>query len=1151
MRIDRLTLERYGSISDRTLMFRPDAGLHVIVGANESGKTTMLNAIADLLFGFGHQTPYDFLHDVKTLRIGAELGLVNGRKLSFRRRKGTKNTLIDASDRPLADDLLFPVTGNMSRDTFCSEFGLTAKALRDGGHELLRAGGQLADTLAASSAGLTALSQLRERLNTEADNLFTPRKSSGKAFYVAAERHDQADRDLRAAVVTADSLQTAEAAVDAAKLEVTSLTKEHGSAGSELARLQRCVRTRTTVAKLQSLNQDLQSYVDLPKLTIQTVADWRSALDDYQNALENFRKLNESDAHDTAAVDALSVNEAILSNGDSIDALRERIGAVRKAIEDLPKRREAQRGAQVELDEWARRLGLATRDVMLARRPADTALARVRELAETRKRAEERLGEEEKRHRAAIQERDQLAAEGGNAVLPTDPAVFRQRLDAVSSIPVDAERLRRETTECELEHRALEVVALSLKPSVDNYEKLARFSFPGEGEISTHVQSADELSKLQLKLNSDRDATERKIGETTSEIERLTQEGIRVTKADLHSARSNRNSGFEKLRSSLDGDATVRFGHFGEVLSLSQAVDSVTDQLLNDTDRAALRQAAEDRLVEARKQLHELSQAQETLASRVTQLDAAWHALWQPTGIMPRTPVDMIQWQRNVATIVERQNKLGTKRTLTNAIVAKLGEARGALVKLMEDYGRKPDAALAPDILYLEANTWLGSLQEAWTEARELEIMRKAANNKVQEAEGNLNVARALVAECINAWPAAVQAIELGSGASVVEVEAALLAWQKVGEPKQSLDRESRSVEGIESDITSFNGDVRAVCERVWPSFVMDNAQNAETSLALSLTEARRAADIRTGLRKAMRERETDRAGLMARRNELATVFAEACKLLNLADTGLLQNAVAQLEKRQDLETEQVNLRGSLTEIADGFDETALRAEQINVDVDLLPGEIERLKLRQKELLEGITGASTKVAQAQGERDTLVKGRDAVGAARERAEASAELLTIARCWITMATGAKLATLAIERHRATVQDPLISRAGELFRVATAQSFHGLAADYDQADSVALVAVRSNGEKVAISGLSEGTADQLFLSLRLALLELRTAEPLPFIADDILTSFDEPRTRHILELLSQFGQRSQVIVFTHHAHVAELAQRYVSQVDVISL
>ena len=145
MRFERLFLERYGAFTDRVLELRTDAQLHVVLGANEAGKTSALNAIGDLLFGFGHVTNYDFLHDKTTLRIGAQLRLADGSLISLRRRKGAKNTLLDANDQPLTQDPLAPLLGSVTRDVFFIEFGLTAATLREGGRELLRADGRLAD----------------------------------------------------------------------------------------------------------------------------------------------------------------------------------------------------------------------------------------------------------------------------------------------------------------------------------------------------------------------------------------------------------------------------------------------------------------------------------------------------------------------------------------------------------------------------------------------------------------------------------------------------------------------------------------------------------------------------------------------------------------------------------------------------------------------------------------------------------------------------------------------------------------------------------------------------------------------------------------------------------------------------------------------
>jgi uncharacterized protein YhaN len=73
------------------------------------------------------------------------------------------------------------------------------------------------------------------------------------------------------------------------------------------------------------------------------------------------------------------------------------------------------------------------------------------------------------------------------------------------------------------------------------------------------------------------------------------------------------------------------------------------------------------------------------------------------------------------------------------------------------------------------------------------------------------------------------------------------------------------------------------------------------------------------------------------------------------------------------------------------------------------------------------------------------------------------------------------------------------------------------------------------------MSDGTRDQLYLALRLATLErhLAQAEPLPFIVDDILINFDDDRTAATLKVLAELAKKTQVILFTHHARLKELA------------
>ena len=60
-------------------------------------------------------------------------------------------------------------------------------------------------------------------------------------------------------------------------------------------------------------------------------------------------------------------------------------------------------------------------------------------------------------------------------------------------------------------------------------------------------------------------------------------------------------------------------------------------------------------------------------------------------------------------------------------------------------------------------------------------------------------------------------------------------------------------------------------------------------------------------------------------------------------------------------------------------------------------------------------------------------------------------------------------------------------------------------------------------------SEGTVDQLYLALRLAVAEELTPEA-PLILDDALVRFDDTRLKAALDILDEEAKNKQVILFT---------------------
>jgi uncharacterized protein YhaN len=130
---------------------------------------------------------------------------------------------------------------------------------------------------------------------------------------------------------------------------------------------------------------------------------------------------------------------------------------------------------------------------------------------------------------------------------------------------------------------------------------------------------------------------------------------------------------------------------------------------------------------------------------------------------------------------------------------------------------------------------------------------------------------------------------------------------------------------------------------------------------------------------------------------------------------------------------------------------------------------------------------------------------------------------------------------MENFRREHRDPILARASHYFQKLTCGSFAAVETEFDDSDQPVLVGSRGAGPKVRVEGLSTGTRDQLFLSLKLAALDhyLESSEPVPFIVDDILIQFDDDRARATLEALAELSNKTQVILFTHHRRDADQA------------
>ena len=137
MRFRQLELMRYGGFEDRVFDFGegcPD--LHLVVGPNEAGKSTTLQAIGDFLFGIPSQSNQNWRYDYGQLRLRALIEH-EGELLDVTRRKGNRDTLLKVDGTPFAEDPLARLLGGIDRAGFERMFGLDHAKLRQGGESIL------------------------------------------------------------------------------------------------------------------------------------------------------------------------------------------------------------------------------------------------------------------------------------------------------------------------------------------------------------------------------------------------------------------------------------------------------------------------------------------------------------------------------------------------------------------------------------------------------------------------------------------------------------------------------------------------------------------------------------------------------------------------------------------------------------------------------------------------------------------------------------------------------------------------------------------------------------------------------------------------------------------------------------------------------
>jgi uncharacterized protein YhaN len=1194
IRIARLDLERWGHFDGRQLTFGQAGRLHVVFGANEAGKSTTRRAVSALLFGVPERTVDTFGRPGADLRVGALLEL-DGRAVEVVRRKGRKNTLLDADGEVLDPAPLDRALGGLSGEVHAGLFEITHDSLVAGGHELLAGRGAVGESLFAAAAGTSRLHALLRRLEGDADAVFTP-LGRKKDLNVLLAQHAEAMRTLRDAALrppqhealarALEGLQTAYARAGAALDEV-----EH-----ERARLERLRGALPLAGQRATRMQALEELGDVVALEADAPARRAAAQERHRDARARGAAAERDLQRRRTRFAALAVDEGLLPFVTELEELHAQGSAVAQDAtrrEDLSVQRTT---LAPRLDELLGSLAPALGRRSL-REPAldEQARARLEDCLQTRAGVQQAVSAAREGLAEAVRVAERAQRTADEVPTEIDDATLAAALRAARSagpVDEDAARARAEersalTAAEQIAARVrLAVAATEGKrpkghPTADDdvpaARALAALPVPDRATVERLLVAVVEAEQDAAGLVFEGEGIEDRVRLLERQRDQLATEAPVLDASALEHARTVRAEAWGTVREALasgvvgDDAAPIIAEHERAV----GAADEVADVRLQRAEDVARLADVERELSVLAHDIEDLAHRHERHAAVVERASAAWSSAWVPAGAHAPAPAEAGAWlaardtvlahladaasaaeQAETAEALRTQHGSALRAALGGAVEA-AGPTRGAAAE--RPTASEPAVATGADLplsgLIELADARLDALRgDAERAGRAAEAVARTVTEREDAAVG---LARAETA--LARWQEEWSALRAGCGlADTLEPDGALGALRSIEQAmrdQERLDTLTADIDAIDARRHAFEA---AIARLITATAATDLTEQPATSAAAVLhrraTEARAAAAEREALAAELAELEVEQA-------EAAAIVAEAEQELAAlrAAAGAADDADLLLRERAAMRAS--TLRAEITGLdsdlarAGGAPATEVADAVAALDADALPARAEELEALAVARRDERDEAGEVLIRARDELARLERSEEAAQAMQAKASLEAQIQELAERYARARLAQRVLRDAIARYRSAHEGPLLARANALFPALTCERYARLETDVDERDEDVLIAVTTDGSRRRVQELSDGTREQLFLALRLAAIErhVATAEAVPVLFDDVLLESDDERAQRILSALAELATQTQVLVLTHHRHLVEIARATLPKrrLDVIEL
>jgi uncharacterized protein YhaN len=202
-----------------------------------------------------------------------------------------------------------------------------------------------------------------------------------------------------------------------------------------------------------------------------------------------------------------------------------------------------------------------------------------------------------------------------------------------------------------------------------------------------------------------------------------------------------------------------------------------------------------------------------------------------------------------------------------------------------------------------------------------------------------------------------------------------------------------------------------------------------------------------------------------------------------------------------------------------------------------------------RDILEKIEEKATQIGEVKSILKGLEEEEELSLLQQEYQEMITECKELAKKWSVHGIAKSLAEEVRRTYEEKKQPKVLKEAGVFLEQMTSGRYKHI---FTSMGKKGLIVVRNNGERMEVHQLSQGTKEQVYLSMRFALIrQFKQETPLPILMDDIFVNFDSHRIQAALQGVVELSKTNQVFLFTCHEHIVKQVEKATSNFSLTSL